>query len=169
MRDYQKTHFEHRVVCCVCMCVCVCVCVCGVCDLGALFQGRPILLGCRAALCPHSCSIGHETLVFIITFCVWPCTLLPVSRSPFLKCAPTEKLCFKPRCCSLAATGHWRVHVCLISRVGQNHIYTVHIRYCWQGNYQRCIYGVCIRFWPTLHILLVSSSCCKSWSLKNYF
>jgi len=34
-----------------------------------------------------------------------------------------------------------------ISRVGQNHIYTVHIRYFWQGNHQiyghiRCIYTV---------------------------
>ena len=35
-------------------------------------------------------------------------------------------------------------HVC---RVGQNHIYTVHVRYFWQGNHQiyghiRCIYTV---------------------------
>jgi hypothetical protein len=34
-----------------------------------------------------------------------------------------------------------------ISRVGQNHIYTVYIRYFWQGNHQiyghlRCIYTV---------------------------
>ena len=36
---------------------------------------------------------------------------------------------------------------CIISRVGQNHIYTVHIRYFWQGNHEmyghiRCIYTV---------------------------
>jgi hypothetical protein len=69
-----------------------------------------------------------------------------------------------------------------IRRVGQNHIYTVYVRYFWQGNHQkyghiRCIYtvlanpintvciygffcsdlikytviyGVYIRFWPTL-------------------
>ena len=36
-------------------------------------------------------------------------------------------------------------------RVGQNHIYTVYIRYFWQGNYNcTVIYGVYIRFWPTL-------------------
>jgi len=34
-----------------------------------------------------------------------------------------------------------------MNRVGQNHIYTVHIRYFWQGNHQiyghiRCIYTV---------------------------
>jgi hypothetical protein len=39
-------------------------------------------------------------------------------------------------------------HACeLMSRVGQNHIYTVYIRYFWQGNHQiyghtRCIYTV---------------------------
>jgi hypothetical protein len=43
-----------------------------------------------------------------------------------------------------------------ICRVGQNHIYTVYIRYFWQGNHQiyghiRCIY-IFIRFWPTLAI-----------------
>ena len=41
-----------------------------------------------------------------------------------------------------------------ICRVGQDHKYTVHIRYFWQGNHQiyghiRCIY---IRCWPTLGI-----------------
>ena len=43
---------------------------------------------------------------------------------------------------------------CIISRVGQNHIYTVHLRYFWQGNHQ--IYGVYIRFWPTLTISSLS-------------
>ena len=42
----------------------------------------------------------------------------------------------------------------LITRVGQNHIYTVYIRFIWQGNHQ--IYGgirrIYIRFWPTLLI-----------------
>ena len=37
-----------------------------------------------------------------------------------------------------------------MNRVGQNHIYTVHIRYFWQGIHQ--IYGVYIRFWPTLEM-----------------
>jgi len=39
-----------------------------------------------------------------------------------------------------------------MSRVNQNHIHTVYIRYFWQGNHQ--IYGqirfIYIRFWPTL-------------------
>ena len=40
-----------------------------------------------------------------------------------------------------------------IYRVGQNHIYTVYIRYFWQGITQfTVIYGAYIRFWPTLHI-----------------
>jgi len=39
------------------------------------------------------------------------------------------------------------VIICDMSRVGQNHIYTVYIRYFWQGNHQiyghiRCIYTV---------------------------
>ena len=42
----------------------------------------------------------------------------------------------------------------LTSRVGQNHIYiyTVYIQYFWQGNITKytVIYGVYIRFWPTL-------------------
>jgi len=38
-------------------------------------------------------------------------------------------------------------YACHMSRVGQNHIYTVYIRYFWQGNHQiyghiRCIYTV---------------------------
>jgi hypothetical protein len=40
-----------------------------------------------------------------------------------------------------------------LRRVGQNHKYTVYIRYCWQGNHQ--IYGhirYYIRFWPTLDL-----------------
>jgi len=46
-----------------------------------------------------------------------------------------------------------------IRRVGQNHIYTVYIRYSWQENHQiyghiRCIY---IRFWLTLAICLTLS------------
>jgi hypothetical protein len=35
-----------------------------------------------------------------------------------------------------------------MSRVGQNHIYTVYIRYIWLGNYQ--IYGVYIRIYTVL-------------------
>ena len=49
--------------------------------------------------------------------------------------------------------GHVHTHPCepmytrIWSRVGQNHIYTVYIRYFWQGNHQlyghtRCIYSV---------------------------
>jgi len=39
----------------------------------------------------------------------------------------------------------------IICRVGQNHIYTVYIRYFWQGNHQMYIYirWIYIRFWPT--------------------
>ena len=52
--------------------------------------------------------------------------------------------------CFGADRGLWSFTV--MSRVGQNHIYTVCIRYFWQGNHQiyghiRCVY---IRFWPTL-------------------
>ena len=47
------------------------------------------------------------------------------------------------------------VYIC---RVGQNHIYTVYIRYFWQGNHKTyqniwCIYGAYIRSWPTLFIV----------------
>jgi hypothetical protein len=37
-------------------------------------------------------------------------------------------------------------------RAGQNHIYTVYIQYFWLGNHQ--IYGVYIRFWPTLFVCM---------------
>jgi hypothetical protein len=37
---------------------------------------------------------------------------------------------------------------CIISRVGQNHIYTVYIRYFWLGNHQ--IYSVYIRIYTVL-------------------
>jgi hypothetical protein len=52
--------------------------------------------------------------------------------------------------CTSKGTCHCRcmshAHCCM-SRVGQNHIYTVYIRYFWQGNHQiyghiRCIYTV---------------------------
>jgi hypothetical protein len=35
-----------------------------------------------------------------------------------------------------------------MNRVGQNHIYTVYIRYFWLGNHQ--IYGVCVRIYTVL-------------------
>jgi len=44
--------------------------------------------------------------------------------------------------------GYWpEPYICLIFRVGQNHIYTVYIRYFRQGNHQiygniRCMYTV---------------------------
>ena len=45
-------------------------------------------------------------------------------------------------------------------RVGQNHIYTVYIRYFWLGNHQ--IYGVFIRIYTVLanpsHVLLQHAS-----------
>jgi hypothetical protein len=44
-------------------------------------------------------------------------------------------------------TGYLHLITCTITRVGQNHIYTVCIRYFWQGNHQiyghiRCLYTV---------------------------
>ena len=62
---------------------------------------------------------------------------------------------WRRRLCSLVATPNtimetemsWWVNC----RVGQNHIYTVYIRYFWQGNHQLYgHYGLYIRFWPTL-------------------
>ena len=42
---------------------------------------------------------------------------------------------------------------CLVFRVGQNHIYTVHIRYFWQGiTICTVFHGVCKWFRPTLLI-----------------
>ena len=48
----------------------------------------------------------------------------------------------------LYARWFFSAKVYIMCRVDQNHIYTVHIRYFLQGNHQ--IYGVYIRFWPTL-------------------
>ena len=54
----------------------------------------------------------------------------------------------------LMATINFANLECTVCRVGQNYIYTVHIRYFWQGNHQiyghiRCIYTVLAN--PTLH------------------
>jgi hypothetical protein len=53
---------------------------------------------------------------------------------------------------SQAPARHKKTHR---SRVGQNHIYTVYIRYFWKGKYEIYghirSYGVYIQFWPTLH------------------
>ena len=46
----------------------------------------------------------------------------------------------------IQAPAAWYLHV--NSRVGQNHIYTVHIRYFWLANHQ--IYGVYIRIYTVL-------------------
>ena len=83
-----------------------------------------------------------------------------------------------------------------IFKVGQNHIYTVHIRYFWQGNHQiyghiRCIYTVLAnpthfaRSWLlyvmntfigkeavwflTLYSILVSSQMVQSWRASRYW
>jgi len=71
-------------------------------------------------------SFVHGRVFF---FCAWPCSL---SSPPVL--------------------GRAQIFPCLTQsthrfRVGQNHIYTVYIRYFWQGNHQiyghiRCIYTV---------------------------
>jgi hypothetical protein len=47
---------------------------------------------------------------------------------------------------------------CIISRVGQNHIYTVYIRYFWLGNHQ--IYSVYIRIYTVLADPTDRSPCC---------
>ena len=41
-----------------------------------------------------------------------------------------------------------------MSRVGQNHLYTLVIQYFWQGDYHMCtvMHSVYIRFWPTLYM-----------------
>jgi hypothetical protein len=59
------------------------------------------------------------------------------------------------------------VHMC---RVGQNHIYTVYIRYVWQGNHQiyghiRCIYTVLAN--PMHMCTHVLTSACSMPSLEN--
>ena len=53
------------------------------------------------------------------------------------------------RCTYGILSKHFTIHT-VIYRVGRNHIYTVCIQYFWQGNNK--IYGVYIRFWPTLVI-----------------
>ena len=60
------------------------------------------------------------------------------------------------RCCAICRL-LWPIF-----RVGQNHIYTVYIRWFGLGNHQ--IYGVYIRFWPTLLIFwLIQKSSNFSW------
>jgi len=51
-------------------------------------------------------------------------------------------------------------------RVGQNHIYTVYIWCFWQGNHQ--IYGVYIRFWPTLGMMGIWDIMWNMWDTWLY-
>ena len=84
------------------------------------------------------------TLVVLYAVCsLWPALLVQAPRC-------TKRLEAVDVGCDYAA--------CVVFRVGQNHIYTVYIRYFWQGNHQ--IYGVYIRFWPTLVVLY---AVCSLW------
>jgi hypothetical protein len=75
-------------------------------------------------------------LVLPQTFGRRPCLLAPQMHPPTVK----HSMCMPLRACVLRA-----LH--FICRAGQNHIYTVCIRYFWQGNHQihghiRSIYAV---------------------------
>jgi hypothetical protein len=66
-------------------------------------------------------KLKHNLAVCLLTIALYPISYILKSYILYLKCP--------------------------ICRVGQNHIYTVYVRYFWQGNYQiyghiRCIYTV---------------------------
>jgi len=131
----------HQVWTCVCLCVCASVCVC-------------------VAVCMCGCSC----------VCVCLCVCILMSLPPGLYvykcvCVCMPKLFLSPGvyvykcvCACLSFSCHQvctRVFCasCLLlplrytCRIGQDHIYTVHIRYFWQGNHQiyshiRCIHTV---------------------------
>jgi hypothetical protein len=110
---------KHRVCATVCVCVYVCVCT-YVCVCACTYV--------RVQVC--------VTHIVCVCVCVCVCATVCVCV-----CACT---CVRVRMCVCVRV---RVRMC---RVGQNHIYiiyTVYIRYCWQGNHQiygqiRCIYTV---------------------------
>ena len=52
-----------------------------------------------------------------------------------------------------------------MTRVGQNHIYTVYIRYFWLGNHQ--IYGVYIRIYTVLANPRYDACACGSYRLLS--
>jgi len=56
--------------------------------------------------------------------------------------------CWRAEARNLNLAGEERMRFGHIDRVGQNHIYTVYIRYFWLGNHQ--IYGVYIRIYTVL-------------------
>ena len=64
---------------------------------------------------------------------------------------------------SAGGRGRWVGFARCVARNGQNHIYTMYIRYFWLGNHRlyghiRCIY---IRFWPTICMCVCVHSLCE--------
>ena len=74
--------------------------------------------------------------------CSWPRPHLRPPRATVMEKTAASLCPSKPRSVSTQ-----RLFMC---RVGQNHMYTVYIRYFWQENHQ--IYGVYALSWPTLGI-----------------
>jgi hypothetical protein len=117
------------------------------------------LLGCPASLCcpflpqrPFCHRLDptcHESKICVIDglLCLVVCMSMRMCACMCL-CACVRYACVRYACVCLHQTqlDGCRALKC-ICRVGQNHIYTVHIWYFWQGNHQiyghiRCIYTV---------------------------
>ena len=163
---------------CVCMCVCVraraCVraCVCAracVCECmqstkpswSGMFQCFRAKWSCTC-LCFNTCVYMSHTICVCVQLCNYAYAVnqaelgglykrfraLDRGRKGYLS---GEEFLLIPE-----LSINPLAQVMLLFRVGQNHIYTLYIRYFWQGNHH--IYGVHIRFWPTLLLLLAGCS-----------
>jgi len=119
-------------VCCVCACVCMCVFVCV----------RMCVCMCVLYICWHASSCGTCQSVRR------PCLRSRNKNTRTKLCKPWKQLYARTNCASHENNSNklckpWKQ----FNRVGQNHIYTVYIRYFWQGNHPlyvhiRCIYTV---------------------------
>ena len=116
----------------MCMCVCVCVCVCVDGAISTWHNEYGIDQVCFPALRKYWTATSlQKQLVTISHTSTWP-----------HKNTNRMNLVIKTMFYNLQS-----IALNNMCRVGQNHIYTVYIRYVWQGNHQiyghiRCIYTV---------------------------
>jgi len=118
-----------------------CICFCA----AAAYERTTCICFCAAAAYERTtCICFCAAAAYKRTTCVCFCAAAAYEQTTCM-----TKHCHAAKCTSRYIHNMTRNTYCtrLITRVGQNHVYTVYIRYFWQGNHQiygliRCIYTV---------------------------
>ena len=107
---------------------------------------------------PSACIIVYVCIVYVCQcsyvspqVCVYMhvcLSLQPIKHVFVCTCASLCNLSNTYLYARVPLSATYQTRVSLLFRVGQNHIYTVYIRYFWLGNHQ--IYGVYIRIYTVL-------------------